>query len=279
MGKRRYAMDEAKIARFLREGRGSGSGADYLPWLTIQDVPSSGRRSRVFTPLTGREHHLLSDIETSVFFVLHWNDAVLDLREQFPLDRAETRLIAAELGVPHPRDPHTGVDTVMTLDLLVDVSAAAGSSCIPISCKSYEDLEDRRTLEKLEIERLYSQRRWGGWHLMTNRDYSKQYVQNLRWVHEMCSLTNLEAPHPHYWTDCCDSVLRALRSSPGKSLRGALDAAEASRQLRSGDALTAFRHLLATKKVAMDLMVPFDDHMPVAALTLTSRINEKRSAA
>lgn len=279
MAKRRYAMDEAKIARFEKEGRGCGSGADYMPWLTIQDVPSSGRRSRVFTPLTGREHHLLSDIETSVFFVLHWNDAVLDLREQFPLDRAETRRLAAELGVPHPKDRHTGVDIVMTLDLLVDVRTAATPLCIPVSCKPFENLEDRRTLEKLEIERLYCRKRWGEWHLMTDRDYSKQYVQNLRWVHEMCSLANLEAPHPHYWTDCCDSVLRALRSSPGKSLRGALDAAEASRQLRPGDALTAFRHLLAKKKVTMDLLVPFDDYMPVAALTLTTSVAGTRSAA
>jgi hypothetical protein len=279
MAKRRYAIDEAKIARFEKEGRGRGSGADYLPWLTIQDVPSSGRRSRVFTPLTGREHHLLSDIETSVFFVLHWHDDVVDLREQFPLDRSETRRIAAELDVPHPKDRHTGVDTVMTLDLLVDVRTSASPLCVPVSCKPFDDLEDRRTLEKLEIERLYCRKRWGTWHLMTDRDYSKVYVQNLRWVHEMCSLENLDAPHPQYWADCCESVLRTLRSSPGKSLRGALDVAEASRQLRPGDALTAFRHLLAKKVVTMDLLTSFDDHMPVAALTLKSSVAGTRSAA
>lgn len=279
MAKRRYAMDEAKIARFEKEGRGRGSGAAYLPWLTIQDVPSSGRRSRVFTPLTGREHHLLSDIETSVFFVFHWNDDVLDLREQFPLDRAETRRLAAELGVPHPKDRHTGVDIVMTLDLLVDLRTAASPLCMPVSCKSFEDLEDMRTLEKLEIERLYCRMRWGEWHLMTDRDYSEEYVKNLRWVHEMCSLENFEAPHPQYWTDCCDSVLQTLRSSPSKSLRGALDAAEANRRLRPGDALPAFRHLLATKKISMDLMVPFDDYMPVAALRVTTTSAGIRSAA
>ena len=279
MAKRRYAMDEAKIERFAKEGRGLGTGAEYLPWLMIQDVPSHGRRSRVFSLKTGREHHLLSDIETSVFFVLHWNDAVLDVREQFPLDRAETRRLAAELGVPHPKDRHTGVDVVMTLDLLVDVSTSASRLCMPVSCKSAADLEDKRTLEKLEIERLYCRKRWGEWHVMTDRDYSEQYVQNLRWAHEMCSLNLLEAPHPHYWIDCCDSVLRALRSSQGKSLRGALDAAQTNRGLRPGDSLTAFRHLVATKKVVMDLSVPFDDHMPVAMLKLSGSDTRTRSAA
>lgn len=40
MSRRRYEIDESKIERFLKEGRGRGEGVDYSPWLTIQDVPS-----------------------------------------------------------------------------------------------------------------------------------------------------------------------------------------------------------------------------------------------
>ena len=44
MAKRRYGFDEAKIARFHKEGRGEGHGQDYLPWLTIQvDRPAFRR--------------------------------------------------------------------------------------------------------------------------------------------------------------------------------------------------------------------------------------------
>lgn len=63
MGRRRTSFDEAKIARYLKEGRGAGNGAEYKPWLTTQDVPSSGREHRVFSRKTGRIHHLLSDGE------------------------------------------------------------------------------------------------------------------------------------------------------------------------------------------------------------------------
>lgn len=63
MARRRTSFDEAKITRFLKEGRGKGRGAEYQPWLTIQDVPSSGREHRVFSRKTGRIHHLLSDRE------------------------------------------------------------------------------------------------------------------------------------------------------------------------------------------------------------------------
>ena len=47
MAKRRFEMTEAKIARFVREGRGMGDGASYKPWLTVHDLSSTGRVSRL----------------------------------------------------------------------------------------------------------------------------------------------------------------------------------------------------------------------------------------
>jgi hypothetical protein len=63
MARQRYGFDEEKIERFEKEGRGRGRGADYLPWLTIRDVPSRGRSHRLQGIKTGRVHHLHSDIE------------------------------------------------------------------------------------------------------------------------------------------------------------------------------------------------------------------------
>jgi hypothetical protein len=62
-------------------------------------VPSLGQSHRLRGMTTGRIHHLLSDIECSLFYLLDWNDAVVDIREQFPLDRSATRRIAKEIGV------------------------------------------------------------------------------------------------------------------------------------------------------------------------------------
>lgn len=47
MARRKYSIDEAVIARYLKEGRGMGFGADYKLWLTIGDVPSLGRSHRL----------------------------------------------------------------------------------------------------------------------------------------------------------------------------------------------------------------------------------------
>lgn len=100
----RYGFDEAKIARFRKEGCGEGSGADYAPWLTVRDVPSRGRSHRLVGVATGRAHHLLSDIERRTFLIHDFRDDVRDIRERFPLSLDQTRSIAEAAGIRHPVD-------------------------------------------------------------------------------------------------------------------------------------------------------------------------------
>ena len=155
MTRRRYSIDDDKIERFFKEGRGSGHGVDYKPWLTIKDVSSQGLSSRIYSKNTGRQHHLLSNLETSLFLLLDWNDRVIDIREQFPLDRQVTRMLAAKMGIVHPRDTHTQTDIVMTTDILVDIRHDGYTRPVALSVKPSNKLEDTRTLEKLELERRY----------------------------------------------------------------------------------------------------------------------------
>lgn len=81
-GKRRRILD---INKLIKEGRGSGEGPKYKPWLTIQDLGSDGRSTRLRGIKTGREHQFLSDLERNYFYILEYSDVVLDKREQFPL--------------------------------------------------------------------------------------------------------------------------------------------------------------------------------------------------
>lgn len=121
MARNRYGFDEDKITRFHKEGRGTGCGAAYKPWLTVRDVPSSGRSHRPHGLKTGRVHHLLSDIEHDLFLLLDWADSVRDIREQFPLDRSITQRIAEKTGIPHPLDRPSRTPLVMTTDVVADL--------------------------------------------------------------------------------------------------------------------------------------------------------------
>lgn len=263
MAKRRYDFDEAKITRYQKEGRGIGHGKEYKPWLTIHDVPSLGLASRIFGFKTGREHHCLSNLESGFLHILEWSDLVLDIREQFPLDREVTRMLAGKTGIEHPRDPRTRVDVVMTTDFLVDIRVDGLARSVAYAIKPAQEIEDRktgrRTIDKLELERRYWSRDRIPWHLVTDRELPKQRIRNLAWLHEMRSLEHELVPHPDYWTDRCEQFLRQFQQVRGGSVRDFFMHLESTCRFAAGEPLKVLRHLAANKRVVIDLDREFSD--------------------
>jgi len=270
MAKRRYSIDEDKIARFVKEGRGLGSGAEYRPWLTVQDVSSRGRSSRIHSCKTGRVHHLLSDMETAVFLLLDWSNVVTDIREQFPLDRVVTRRIATEMGVPHPTDTQSHTDIVMTTDFLVDVQMENGTRQVARSVKPSDELGNDRTLEKQEIERRYWNTNGIDWGLITEQELPSQRVKNLRWLHEMQSLEQMVAPYPGYWEDRCARFLACLPQAVDITIKRFIHRLEDAQGLVTGEGLTVLRHFMAIKRITIDLDAKFDLNAPTTMLRTAS---------
>lgn len=258
MARSRYGFDEAKIARFLREGRGVGCGRDYKPWLTIQDVPSRGRSHRVVGRVTARIHHLLSDLEFRTLLIYDWSHIVTDIREQFPLDRDDTRRIAAAMGVRHPADPRSGTDLVMTTDLVVDMALAGGPVTVARAVKPSADLDDPRTLEKLEIER----RHWAGkgvdWGIVTEREAPPVLVANLQKLVGHRDVD--EGPTP----GIVGMIDREHALWTGATLREFADAMDLRFSLEPGRALAVVLHLLATGRWIVDLGEPIGGTTPLA---------------
>lgn len=279
MAKRRYSQDETKIARFLKEKRGQGHGAEYKPWLTVQDISSHGRSSRIYSFKTGRGHHLFSDIETAVFLLLDWSDHVVDIREQFPLDRDETRRIAADMGVRHPADMQTRTDIVMTTDFLVDVRQGSGTATVARAVKPASELDKHRTLEKLEIERRYWNDKGIDWGLITDQDYPSQRIKNLHWLHEMRSLEHTVTPYRGYWEDRCGRFLACLPLASDMTIKQFIRHLQETQGFARGEALTVIRHLAANKRISIGLDAQFDLNSPVSAINVTTIAEPHRMIA
>ena len=279
MARRRYSFDETKLKRFAKEGRGTGHGSDYRPWLQVQDVPSHGRSTRIHSYKTGRQHHLLSDLETGLFLILDWADHVFDIREQFPLDRDVTRMLAAKMGVVHPRDVQTKSDIVMTTDLLVDVRLDGGVSLIALSVKPASKLEGARTLEKLELERRFWARINVPWYLVTERELHAVRIGNLRWLHEMRSLDELKTPHADYWPDRCNRFLGELSRVRGGLIEDFLKHLQQNCEFGAGEAMTVLRHLAANKRIRLDLNREFSAKDRFDAIEIVERNVSKRMSA
>jgi hypothetical protein len=73
MAKRPRRVTESTIDKRLKEGRGSGKSASYMPWLTDRDVLLRGLSLRRKSWKTGRVHHVLSKLERQYFYMLEWS--------------------------------------------------------------------------------------------------------------------------------------------------------------------------------------------------------------
>mgnify|MGYP003614706875 FL=1 len=70
----------------------------YEPFIKVSDISSHGRSHRVFGHKSGRTHHLLSDLELSVFLLFEWSSNVVSINEQFALNLEETLMYAEKNG-------------------------------------------------------------------------------------------------------------------------------------------------------------------------------------
>lgn len=192
MAKRQRKTDQTVIDQRLKAGRGQGTGAAYTPWLHIQDVPSKGLVHRIKGWKTQREHHFLSTLECAYFYVLEWSPSVSDIREQYPLlPLSETWAIAQACGFRHPTDPRTQEPIVMTTDFVITLANGRLQS---VDCartvKPAAQLQSKRTLEKLEIERRYWQARRTNWGIVTEQEIPQVLAKNVELLHGYLRLAN-----------------------------------------------------------------------------------------
>jgi hypothetical protein len=250
---------EATIARKIREKRGLGELSTYKPWLDIRDVSSLGRSHILLGATTGREHHLLSDLEEYVCLYADYSPTVIDICEQFPLfSREETAAIAEEIDVKHPA--HSGSNDVLTEDFLFSL-AGPSRRWVARQVKYVSDLQDLRVLSKLEIQKRYFERRGVDWRIITERDVSPVLKRNLKWLRRGVFETfDEEVIRKFGWwmghaksTDTLDVAIRRSAKSV---------------DLLRGEATLLFKQLVWNHTIEVDISVPLDLSIPLSTLKL-----------
>jgi len=251
----------SKIDKWIKEGRGTGSGADYQPWLKIQDVSSLGRSTRLKGIKTGRQHEFLSDLERNYFYLTEFSDVILDIREQFPLlPQEETIIIAEELGIKHPADPKTGDPIVMTTDFLLTVDKGQGVFEVAHTIKMKDKLLEERVLEKFEIEREYWKRRSINWATVTEEEIHKTMARNISYIHDYFDIRSYDVYQEmddQHIEDLSISLMNRLLNN-SRNIREITNEFDTDTHLPFGSGVTLFYHLLAKKIVVIDMQKPID---------------------
>lgn len=189
------------LARFFREGRGTGQYETYIPWHRVsRGDPSSRGRSHLLM-WKGRQRELLSDGEWDKTLFATMLPNLKDLQEQFPLSaepcdheltiyttRAPqgklpgTKAIADQLKIPHPTisGKDETVNWVPTTDLLLILETLNGTlELLAVSVKSSAQLT-RSVRRSLAFEKAYWDARQVRWLLITPEQSDKRVALTLR---------------------------------------------------------------------------------------------------
>jgi hypothetical protein len=259
------------VEKRVEEGCGQGRGADYKPTIWVRDFSSKGFSSQGKGWKTGRDHHFLSLNELRYFYVLEWMEIVTDIREQFPLFLEETLEIARLCGIEHSSDD--GKPLVMTTDFVITVKKGMETEEWVRTCKTVEELQSPRTLEKLEIDRRYWQARGMNWGIVTEREIPGVLVANMMQIHDLHDPKTLyplsEADIRQVYCFLTKEVLKGEESLIAISTR-----CDTHFCLEGGTSLTVAQHLIATRQWLVDINCPLNTQFREKLIFLKSPSTE-----
>lgn len=292
-------MTLKKLVIQIRLGFGQGHGPEYQSWLKIRRKNPSPVSNQVVSwmPPLGRTAHYFSRGEYYLALLLLWL-GVLDLREQYPLwpiahphplegtqgfeglklNWSRGLLaIAQEAGIKHGVEIGTDTDLpyVATIDQLATVRLSSGLKLVGFSSKAIADQDDEvreRTLERLELERLYLDEIDAGY-----------FVTNSALV------PSLMAGQLEWWLDCstlhcapellrlADPFAANINNNDELSIAAAVSVAAKHLLISRDDSWLLFRHCAWTQKIDIDPTEKVLTSQPVhrGGVALRSRLRHK----
>lgn len=242
----RYRQTRAKRLRREKEGRCRGRFSEYIPYLLVHEVPSSGWSTRAWSDKMGRIVHVLSRAEYLYFRRLELSRRVIEFYEQFALPLEITMEIASDKGWRHPRDDRTGENVVMTSDFVVHT--LEGWMDIR-TLKPGKKLSDDRVMQKLEIERIYWEKYGGAtsYKSVSEAQMSPDLDANIEWFWKKRSVRSLSTD-AHKILETAAPVCRSLLLEKGLTLFQAASLIDNQFHTK-GAGTEILRHMLASGKL------------------------------
>ncbi len=249
----------------LKEKRGEGSGTEYIPFIRVGEFSGSGESVRVKSTTVGRIHHFHSGIELATFLIFDWCATTSDIREQFPIPLKDSLIICRHLGIRHPQIK--GELTIVSTDLLLDFN---DKNQIALAVKPASKLDNKRVIEKLQIEKVFWEGKGTEWFLFTEKEVSNGLKENLKWLKPFLDVDSSKA-YEITQSDVETLVERLSKYPTNKATKicGQLDD---EYQLQPGFHIEVFRHAIAHRYLLADSSKPFHS-WKCSELTVSANLN------
>ena len=256
MGKKRSVWTHQRYILDLKNGVSQGTGADYIPGISVHDFPSWGIVARVLGRKTGRIHHLLSRWEEYYFYLMDTDPHVLDIREQFRLRLAETIEIASRCNIRHPRQGT--FPNPITTDFLITRRDGLHARTI----KESGELNNPRILEKFSIEYQYWKGKGIDWKIVTEKEINRIRARNLQWLYSPPTAADT-IPDETLRNEALNLFLELL-TEDRFSFSSIIEIVEEGLSLFQGSAICLLKELVLSGKIPLDLDRPLNFMDPLA---------------
>jgi len=261
-------LTDEKIEEMRRAGLGKGEGANYQPWIHVQDFDSCGQSRRVPSPVVGgRGIHCFSNSEYWIVLMLENESDVIDIREQFPLNRQDTQAVAAELQIKHPCYPRTKVPMVMTVDFLVTRLIQGMKRYEAIECKDEAGLSNIEKLTRICIPKTVCERESTPYRLVNKADLPRNRIRNLEWIRGGFIHEDEVEPSPGYFDIARQRFIQCVgRATLSlEPLNCFCEAFDRTYGYQQGTGLKVARQTMYLKQVSADLDHPELHRAPISS--------------
>lgn len=249
------ALTKKTIERKIKEGRGQGTGADYIPFYKTNEVSSHGRSSRVRGCTTNRIHHLLSDIELATFLIFDWHSRTTDIREQFLLCPDDVKNICKQLLIKQREQ--NGVIQPLTTDFVINFNDPKTPK-IAIQVKPSNSLSKASVIQRLQIEKAYFEYKKIPWYIITDRDIHKSVITNIKSIYHANFIDINENDLYSFF----EIFITCFKNYPDLRLTQITQKIDTAYDLDAGEALLYLKALLAKRYFNFDYSKKFNTLFP-----------------
>lgn len=249
-----------KINKLIEEGYGQGEGKDYKPFIDVIRVSTKGRASRIKGWKTQRVHNFLSDSETRFFYLLDFDDEVIDIREHYPLITDLDKIVPQldEQLFKRLVNQKTGEPLILTTTFLVTKKGKDGEiNYYARSIKDYRQLENNQVIERFEIQRRYWEVKGIDYGIVTNKEIPKILAKNIEYIHSSYFLDEygITSSQQELYQDILFHLLVQAGDMPLNELLMNFDKEV---NADKGTGLLLFKHLIAHKRLLVDMLKTLD---------------------
>ncbi|UZW12832.1 TnsA endonuclease C-terminal domain-containing protein [Clostridium pasteurianum] len=226
---------------------------EYVPGIKIQDFATRGRVSRIKGKTTNRVYHLLSDLETNVFYLLDFEGKITDIKEHYPLlDLHEVVEDLSDIKLEKFKNKKTGEEYTFTTTFVITLKGDGEEKYLALSVRNETELYRDLLLEKLEVERRYWSKKRIRWSIITNKDISMTKVDNIKWLY--LGDIDIEYEEEGYIKEVMVNKITSNKCS----IKEILDNVDRELSLPIGTALVILKRMIIFKEIIVDLHEPID---------------------